>query len=768
MNKFYFFLCFFYSITFAGFSKADFLNSYSYKAPLGDPCYVNSKYKINNGNWSIVSETTPYLPVTKHDTIILNPNDSISLNINWSQVHCMDYFFTPPQWFFNGTILEGETFNGPILSGVSSTTLTAKDSGDYRVSLYLDDSRQLIYTHIFHIIKPAKTTDNKLSCSLYSKYSINGTWSNAQKSEFHTSYFSFSDTINLNSSDTVTINIFKDGPDCGNQSLNPITSCHWYFNDTIPIEGVSTGIYKTNVPGSYKVVYGYFPNQYIFNYHVIKNSGGTSTIPECKLYSQYQVNGIWSSPLPCSFNGSFHSSSLISLGLTDSVNIRIYTAGPACGNQDTNSVLNKGYFIFNNSTLPVQSNLFTTNIPGNYYFNYTDGNNSYHLNFNIQKPSGNIDCYVYSQFTIKGIASTPSIPHFNSNLGYFVDTISINLPQSDTVLLSVYRQGNHCLSGTYLDVCKWSFFKSTSPIQGTYSVTETSTSFKAVYAGYYTVVYGYSYAVTFHVNGTIPNEFPYATINAGPDQTYCKNSNIQLAGTVSGSNNITWMGGFGSFLPDRNTLNATYVPSSADIAAGSINLSLSAISNYINESSEDNIKLTFLPTPIISAGTDQTVSGITPVNLNGSVSGSATTGTWTSLGSGSFSPNNSILNAVYTPSTGDASAEKATLILTSTGGICTNSDTLVITINVSAGLTGNSSSDFFKIFPNPTSSQLYIDLTPMKKNISITLYNTLGEKQLEKILDAPSSIDMQNLNKGLYYLILSTGQEQRVVKVVKE
>jgi gliding motility-associated-like protein len=62
----------------------------------------------------------------------------------------------------------------------------------------------------------------------------------------------------------------------------------------------------------------------------------------------------------------------------------------------------------------------------------------------------------------------------------------------------------------------------------------------------------------------------------------------------------------------------------------------------------------------VSAGPNQTVAAGTPVNLSGSITGGATTGTW-SGGTGSFSNPNS-LNAVYTPGTGETSA---TLTLTS-------------------------------------------------------------------------------------------------------
>jgi large repetitive protein len=70
--------------------------------------------------------------------------------------------------------------------------------------------------------------------------------------------------------------------------------------------------------------------------------------------------------------------------------------------------------------------------------------------------------------------------------------------------------------------------------------------------------------------------------------------------------------------------------------------------------------LTIAPTVVVNAGPAQTVPVGTPVTMAGSVTGGATTGTW-SGGTGTFSNPNS-LTAVYTPGAGETSA---TLTLTS-------------------------------------------------------------------------------------------------------
>ncbi|WP_187262963.1 T9SS type B sorting domain-containing protein [Pontibacter beigongshangensis] len=71
----------------------------------------------------------------------------------------------------------------------------------------------------------------------------------------------------------------------------------------------------------------------------------------------------------------------------------------------------------------------------------------------------------------------------------------------------------------------------------------------------------------------------------------------------------------------------------------------------------------------VSAGPDQLVCSVNPVALAGSVT-AATGGTW-SGGAGTFSPDNTAMNAIYTPTAAELAAGAVTLTLTSTGnGSC--------------------------------------------------------------------------------------------------
>ena len=174
---------------------------------------------------------------------------------------------------------------------------------------------------------------------------------------------------------------------------------------------------------------------------------------------------------------------------------------------------------------------------------------------------------------------------------------------------------------------------------------------------------------------------PAPTANAGTDLNSCaNNATVQLNGTVTVGTGGLWTGGSGGFTPNNATLNATYTPSAAEIAAGTATLTLTTVGNGSCNAVNDQVVITIAPSPIVDAGADQSVcANNATVQLSGSVLNAAG-GTWS--GGGTFSPSSSVLNPSYTPSAAEIAAGVATLTLTSTGnGLCNAvSDQVVITI----------------------------------------------------------------------------------------
>jgi hypothetical protein len=205
---------------------------------------------------------------------------------------------------------------------------------------------------------------------------------------------------------------------------------------------------------------------------------------------------------------------------------------------------------------------------------------------------------------------------------------------------------------------------------------------------------------------------PQATADAGDDQTICEGSTVTLDGEVGGSaTSGTWSGGTGTFAPNATTLNAVYTPSAADITAGTVTLTLTT-----NDpegpclEDDDTMVITINRPATADAGDDQTICAGATVTLAGSVGGGATSGTWTTSGTGTFAPNATTLNAIYTPSAEDIAAMTVTLTLTTNdpeGPCLEDDDEMIVTINPCGG----------HIFPTQTSCCHYITGT------AIELYN---------------------------------------------
>jgi len=169
--------------------------------------------------------------------------------------------------------------------------------------------------------------------------------------------------------------------------------------------------------------------------------------------------------------------------------------------------------------------------------------------------------------------------------------------------------------------------------------------------------------------------------NAGTDTFACTNNpTMNLGGTILNATGGTWIGA-GTFVPNNTTLNATYTPTAGEIAAGFANLCLVSTGNGVCSADTDCVVITYVPGPTANAGPDIYVCKDTAsVPLNGVVGLPATGGTWTTSGTGTFSPNPNTLNGFYIPSTADTTAGSVTLVLTTTGnGNCNPStDTVMI------------------------------------------------------------------------------------------
>jgi len=180
---------------------------------------------------------------------------------------------------------------------------------------------------------------------------------------------------------------------------------------------------------------------------------------------------------------------------------------------------------------------------------------------------------------------------------------------------------------------------------------------------------------------------PIADVNAGLDGTVCQSGSYTISGAVANHHNagtIQWLtNGTGTFT-NGNTMAPTYTPSAEDVTAGSVILTVrvGSLAPCVS-TAEDFMVLTVTPTATVNAGPDGSTCGTTDYVITQSTQTNASSLTWTTSGTGTFS-NPSQLKASYTPSANDVSLGSVTLTLTGTSGTAcagTTSDSFLLTIS---------------------------------------------------------------------------------------
>ncbi|WP_373056602.1 LamG-like jellyroll fold domain-containing protein [Zunongwangia sp. H14] len=178
---------------------------------------------------------------------------------------------------------------------------------------------------------------------------------------------------------------------------------------------------------------------------------------------------------------------------------------------------------------------------------------------------------------------------------------------------------------------------------------------------------------------------PTPSVNLPADVYACNGgsvSEITFTGNVSGST-FSWTNdspGIGlSANGTGNIPSFTAVNTSATAIVATITITPEANSCQGNAKS---FTITVNPNAVVDAGPDQTICSNTTAGMAATLGGGASTGTWTTSGSGSFSNNSA--NAIYTPSAIDVQNGEVTLTFTTNDpdGPCQAvSDSMKLTIN---------------------------------------------------------------------------------------
>ena len=181
------------------------------------------------------------------------------------------------------------------------------------------------------------------------------------------------------------------------------------------------------------------------------------------------------------------------------------------------------------------------------------------------------------------------------------------------------------------------------------------------------------------------------TAVAGPAFSTCSTAgaiNITAGSSATNQTSVTWTSsGAGTFTNANSLTLCTYNPSAADITAGSVTLTLTAVGNAPCANATATKVLTISSAMTANAGTAiTTCSSVGAVNITaGSSATNHTTVTWTSSGTGTFTNPNSLTTCTYTPSAADITAGSVILTLTASNAGCANvTTTKTLTISTAA------------------------------------------------------------------------------------
>ena len=270
----------------------------------------------------------------------------------------------------------------------------------------------------------------------------------------------------------------------------------------------------------------------------------------------------------------------------------------------------------------------------------------------------------------------------------FVSTPFVNAGVNDTICANVAYNlngavGGGALTGIWNTTGYGSFSASNTSLINSYipNAIDTLNSPILIILTSTDVCGNHKDTLELHIN-------PAPLVNASIDQTICANNFIvQLNGAVNGgSTSGMWTtNGSGTFNPSADVLNASYIPSSSDAQLGSVSLTLDATNIGACSATNDAMQINITNAPVVDAGQSSinVCANNTLINISGSVTGSSTTGKWTTAGNGVFLPNNLQLSTSYQLGTTDSANDSVMLYLesTSNGNCLTVYDSILVIIS---------------------------------------------------------------------------------------
>ena len=276
---------------------------------------------------------------------------------------------------------------------------------------------------------------------------------------------------------------------------------------------------------------------------------------------------------------------------------------------------------------------------------------------------------------------------------------------------------------------------------------------------------------------TVVNKAPIA--NAGADQSVNKNSLFTLDGSGSSDPNndvltYKWTVPAGITLSSTTVAKPTFTTPDVTVSTNYI-FSL-VVNDGTVDSPADQVVITVQnvnKVPVADAGIDQSVNEGATVTLDGSSSsdpdGNPLTYKWTAP-DGLMLSSTTAAKPIFTAQEVTKDSTINFSLVVNDGLVNSTPATVKVTVlNVVKVSVSNLEAPFFKIYPNPTTGIVNIELTNGTSHKTEVLVTSLvgAEIYRKEIADASNfQIDLSNQISGVYLLKISNGNQQYISKIV--
>lgn len=248
------------------------------------------------------------------------------------------------------------------------------------------------------------------------------------------------------------------------------------------------------------------------------------------------------------------------------------------------------------------------------------------------------------------------------------------------------------------------------------------------------------------------------TVFAGSDDYSCQNSEYICQGTATNYDSIWWTtSGSGSF-ENINSLNANYIPSDDDILNGNIQLMLNVLDvDSLTDSDEMNLTFVSIPDKASTPDGDVIVDLENTPTTDYEIESipSAVTYNWQLYPqwAGTIDGNSTNITVNWNLEYDGETWLKVAGI--NDCGMGEYSDSLLIMVNPVGINSANAESNLL-VMPNPNTGNFKVQISRTNENTAeVVLINNLGQEISKQVL-LPNQefVDFQNINSGVYILLL--------------